>query len=242
MEQKQETSKKKKSLAKRIGQKFGRGPSGDELVKETLSDLTDIVSSMKIVFEEFESGYEGQLSEERSTWKKMQSKLPGFLQAKDMKLEEQRMDRIKTNRTSLSDLEDNLRKLDMVLSSGKTSFEAMGEAYINTAIPGRSDDAALQELETRIASIEDNVGGAMEDMTAQIGLIKSSIDNMAGQLDEQGVTLTNIDEKIDVIDSKLDRAQEALKKISRQLTGNRVMMIVIVGTSTAVILNKLVLS
>lgn len=242
MEQKQETRKKKKSLAKRLGQKFGRGPSGDELVKETLSDLTDIVSSMKIVFEEFETGYEDQLSVERSSWKKMQSKLPRFLQAKELKLEEQRLTRIKSNRTNLSDLEDNLRKLDLVLSSGKTSFEAMGEAYINTAIPGDADSKSMNELEKRIAAIEENVGGAMEDMTAQISLIKSSIDNMAGQLDEQGVTLNNIDEKIDVIDSKLDRAQEALKKISRQLTGNRVMMIVIVGTSTAVILNKLVLS
>ena len=33
-------------------------------------------------------------------------------------------------------------------------------------------------------------------------LIKSALDNMAGQLDEQGVVLVNIDEKIDTIDSK----------------------------------------
>ncbi|MFV2014675.1 MAG: hypothetical protein ACC656_04565, partial [Candidatus Heimdallarchaeota archaeon] len=111
MEQEQ-VQKKKKSLARKIGEKFGKGPDTDELMTETLSDLTDIVGSMKVVFEEFEGGYEKQLDEERSAWQKFQSKLPGFLQASKMKTEEKRFNRIKSNRGNLAELEDNLKKLE----------------------------------------------------------------------------------------------------------------------------------
>jgi methyl-accepting chemotaxis protein len=90
-------------------------------------------------------------------------------------------------------------------------------------------------------TMQENISDAMGDLTAQISLIKSALDNMAGQLDEQGVALEGIDKKIDQIDGKLDRAHEMLKKISRQLTGNRMMMLVVAETATAIILNKLVL-
>lgn len=241
MEQEQK-QKKKKSLARKIGEKFGRGPDADELMQETLSDLTDIVGSMKNVFEDFEEGYEKQLDEERSTWRKLQSKLPSFLQAEKMKTEDSRIKRIKSNRSNLSELEDNLKKLEIIISSGKSSMEMLGQAAINVAIPGETSEKAMNELESRINSMENNVSESMNNLNAQISLIKSALDNMAGQLDEQGVVLVNIDEKIDVLDSKLDKAQEMLIKISRKLTGNRVIMLVVAGSATAVILNKLVLA
>ncbi|OLS22354.1 MAG: hypothetical protein HeimC2_29900 [Candidatus Heimdallarchaeota archaeon LC_2] len=241
MEQEQK-QKKKKSLARKIGEKFGRGPDADELMQETLSDLTDIVGSMKHVFEDFEEGYEKQLDEERSTWRKLQSKLPSFLQAEKMKTEDSRIKRIKSNRSNLSELEDNLKKLEIIISSGKSSMEMLGQAAINVAIPGETSEKAMNELESRINSMENNVSESMNNLNAQISLIKSALDNMAGQLDEQGVVLVNIDEKIDVLDSKLDKAQEMLIKISRKLTGNRVIMLVVAGSATAVILNKLVLA
>lgn len=232
------TKKKKKSLAQKLGEKFGKGPSADELVQETLQDLTSIVGSMKDVFAEFEDGYEDQLRDERNTWQKLQSKLPNFLQAQKTQIEEKRMTKIKRNRKNLAELEDNLSKLDIVLSSGKTNFEALGQAYINTAVPGQKDDKSLKELEAKVESMQSNMTGAMGDITAQISLIKSALDNMAGQLDEQGVALENIDSKIDTIDSKLDKAHEMLKKISRQLTGNRVLLLIVAGSATAVILNN----
>ena len=238
----QEQQKKKKSLTQRISEKLGRGPDTDELMRDTLHDLTDIVSSMKNVFQDFETGYDEQLQEERSTWEKFQSKLPGFMQSSSMKNDEERVKRIKSNKSNLSELEDNLKKLEMVISSGSTSLEQLSEAYINSAIPGEKSDRALSELEKRMEMMEANVAGAMEDLAAQITLIKSALDNMAGQLDEQGVQLTNIDEKIDTLDGKLDKAHDMLKTISRKLTGNRVIMLVVAGTATAVILNKLVLS
>ncbi|MCE7736722.1 MAG: hypothetical protein GPJ54_17705 [Candidatus Heimdallarchaeota archaeon] len=241
MEQEQ-VQKKKKSLARKIGEKFGRGPDADELMTETLSDLTDIVGSMKLVFEDFEDGYEKQLDEERSSWQKLQSKLPGFLQASKMKTEEKRFNRIKSNKSNLGELEDNLKKLEMIISSGQTNLEVLGQAALNAAVPGELSSKSMSEFEDRLQTMEQNVSSSMNDMGAQISLIKSALDNMAGQLDEQGVTLENIDEKIDTIDGKLDKAQEMLVKISRKLTGNRVIMLVIAGTATAVILNKLVLS
>ncbi len=234
--------KKKKSIARKIGEKLGKGPTTDVLVKETLSELTDIVGSMRDVFKEFEHGYDDQLADERSGWDKFQAKLPGFLQKENIKLEENRMKRIKSNKSNLSELEDNLKKLDLVLSSSSSTFESLGEAYIKTAVPGKADEKSLKELERRMENMQENVSDAMGDLTAQISLIKSALDNMAGQLDEQGVILSDIDEKIDIIDGKLDKAQAMLKKISRQITGNRVLMLVIAGTATAIILNKLVLT
>ncbi|MHA2276221.1 MAG: hypothetical protein ACXAC2_10655 [Candidatus Kariarchaeaceae archaeon] len=148
MEQEQ-LQKKKKSLAKRIGQKFGRSKDTDELMQETLTDLTDIVGSMKDVFEDFESGYEKQLEEERSSWEKVQSKLPGFLQAGKTKIEESRVKRIKSNRSNLAELEDNLKKLDMIISSGKSNLEVLGQAAVNAAIPGGISEKSMNELETR---------------------------------------------------------------------------------------------
>ncbi|MHA2171450.1 MAG: hypothetical protein ACXAC2_01305 [Candidatus Kariarchaeaceae archaeon] len=241
MDQQVQKKKRKKGLVQKIGEKLGKGPTADELAKETLSELTDIVGSMKDIFKEFEDGYFEQLTEERTSWDKVQAKLPSFLQKGKIKVEEKRMDRIKSNKSNLSELEDNLRKLDLVLSSSSASFESLGEAYIRTAIPGQANEETIKELEKKMETMQENISDAMGDLTAQISLIKSALDNMAGQLDEQGVALEGIDKKIDQIDGKLDRAHEMLKKISRQLTGNRIMMLVVAGTATAIILNKLVL-
>ncbi|MHA2253459.1 MAG: hypothetical protein ACXAD7_24085, partial [Candidatus Kariarchaeaceae archaeon] len=104
-----------------------------------------------------------------------------------------------------------------------------------------ADDKAIKEIESKMEKMQDNMADAMGDITSQISLIKSALDNMAGQLDEQGVLLGDIDEKIEVIDGKLDKAHDMLRKISKQITGNRIMMLVVAGTATAIILNKLVL-
>ena len=238
MGQEQVKQKTKKSFAQKIGAKFGKGPTSDELVKETLEDLTDIVGSMKDVFNDFEEGYEEQLLEDRSSWEKLQPKLPKFLQPEKTKIEQRRMGKIKRNRDNLAELEDNLRKLDIVLSSGKASFEAMGQAYINTVVPGEKSGEAMKELEAKVNAMQNNMSESMSDLAAQISLIKSALDNMAGQLDEQGVVIGNIDSKIDKIDTKLDKAHDMLKKISKQLTGNRVLILVIAGSATAVVLNS----
>ena len=86
------------------------------------------------------------------------------------------------------------------------------------------------------------MASALGDVGTQISLIKSALDNMAGQLDEQGVVLTNIDEKIEVLDTKMDKAQDLLVKISKKITGNRVIMLVIAGTATALIAQKFLMA
>ena len=236
----QET-KKKKGLMKKISTKF-KGEKPDELVMETLGELKGIVSSMRDVFEEFEKGYDQQLEEDRTAWQKIQVKLPKFLQPNDLKTEEHRMKRIKGNKDTLGELEDNFNKLEMVLTSSTSSLENISEAYVNTATLGRQDNKSLEDLENKMEVMQENMASAMGDINTQISLIKSALDNMAGQLDEQGVVLTNIDEKIDVLDTKMDRAQALLKKISKQITGNRIIMLVIAGTATAVIAQKFLMT
>ncbi|MCY3410049.1 MAG: hypothetical protein INQ03_00300 [Candidatus Heimdallarchaeota archaeon] len=229
---------KKKGLIKKISEKF-KGERPDELVMETLTELKDIVSSMKNVFEEFEEGYEEQLEEERTAWQKMQTKLPSFLQSSQTKSEMHRMERIKSNKSTLAELEDNFNKLEMVLTSSSATMESISEAYINTAIPAHSrNDDAIMELEKRMEMISENMSASLGDINAQISLIKSALDNMAGQLDEHGVVLDGIDSKVNVLDEKMDKAQNMLEKISKKLTGNRIILLVIAGTATALIAQK----
>jgi len=232
MEQSQEKKKKKddKSLLKRLGDKFSRDPDPDELVLDTLGELKDIVGSMRTVFEDFESGYSKQLEEDRGLKEKLETKLPGVLQSKVTKNQNKRMDRIRVNRSNLSNLEDNLAKLELVLSTSTSSLESLSQAALDTqVVSSKSNDRAIQELELRMAQMQENIAGSMNEMTAQISLIKAALDNMAGQLDEQGVKLEGIDTKIDTIDTKLDKAHEMLRKISKQITGNRLIMLAVIG-------------
>jgi len=238
MEQERKKKKKKndKSLLQKLSDKISGDPNPDEMVIDTLGELKDIVGSMRNVFEDFEDGYSKQLKEEQGTWQKIESKLPGMLQSDSTKNQNKRINRIKSNKKNLSELEDNLAKLELVLSSGTASMEALSQAYVDTeAVSSKSKDKAVQELERRMELMQENIATAMGDMTAQITLIKSALDNMAGQLDEQGVKLDGIDTKIDTIDGKLDKAHEMLKKISKQITGNRLIMLAVFAGAAAFI-------
>jgi uncharacterized coiled-coil protein SlyX len=223
-----QNKKKKKGIISRIGNKI-KGDAKDELVLDTLSELKDIVGSMREVFDQFEDGYEQQLTEERSTWDKIQIKLPKFMQSTEIKNEERRMERIRSNKNTLGDLEDNFTKLELVLTSSTATIESMSEAYLDSAIPGEKNAKAVQDLEKRMSDVENNLGSALEGINVQMSLIKTALDNMASQLDDQGVVMEGIDEKIDVIDDKLDVAHTMLKKISKKITGNRIMMFAVVG-------------
>jgi len=236
-EPKQEQKKKKKSLRSR----FGKKPQTDELVTDTLSELKDIVNGMKNIFTEFDEGYEAQLEEDRNVWEKMQSKLPSFLQFSDnVKTEERRKSRIKNNKDNLDMLNDSLAKLEIVLTSSHNNFEAMESEYMKAIMPETSgDNQAIKDLETRMDQMEGNIAEAMQHLSGQVRLIKSSMDNMAGQLDEQGVVLEDIDGKIDVLDTKLDKAQELIKKVSKQITNGRLLFLFGFITVTGVFLTQM---
>ncbi|MHA2501519.1 MAG: hypothetical protein ACXAE3_01420 [Candidatus Kariarchaeaceae archaeon] len=233
MEQKK---KKDKSVLKKISSKLSREQDPDNLVLDTLGELKGIVSSMRGIFEDFEDGYSKQLDEERGMMQKLESKLPKALQSSATKNQMKRMDRIKGNKSNLGELEDNLSKLELVLSSSTSSLESLSQAYVDThAVTSKSKDKSIEELEAKMESMQENITDAMSEMTAQISLIKTALDNMAGQLDEQGVALEGIDGKIDTLDSKLDQAHEMLKKISKQITGNRLIMLAVFAGAAAFI-------
>ncbi len=233
-DQKREHKKQKRSLRDR----FKKKPQTDELVSETIKELKDIVGGMKEVFSEFDKGYEAQLEEERSVWEKMQAKFPSFLQfSNSLKTEERRKNRIKSNKENLDMLQDSLAKLEMVLTSSQNNIEAMETEYVQALMPeAGSDKQAIKELEAKMEQMEGNIAEAMQHLSGQIRLIKSAMDNMAGQLDEQGVVLEGIDGKIDVLDTKLDKAQELIKKVSRQITNGRVLFLFGFITVTGVFL------
>lgn len=235
------SSKKKQTFAKRIGSKFSHKEKPDELLNNTMNELVDIVSTMKDVFHEFDEGYEQQLQTDQTSWEKLQRKLPSFLQSKNVQVEEHRKSRIKTNRKNLELLEDNLHKLDIVLNSASKDVELLGERYLDIVLPENSrTEEKIEELENYMSAMQTNISTALNDFNSQLQLIKSTMDNMAGQLSEQGVVLEGIDSKVDVLDTKLDKAQSLLKKISRQVTGNRVLMIVaFTAVASAVVVNLL---
>lgn len=228
---------KKKSWASKL---FGKNQKPDELINETLTELKDIVGNMRDVFEEFDRGYEEQLEEDRSAWEKVQAKIP-FLQTKDIKAQERRRDRIKSNKNHLSELEDNLAKLDMVLNSSSENFEAMGKEYMNMVMPNQKhDDTAVKELEKKMSEMQMNIAEAMGQLSGQIRVMKTAMDNIAGQLDEQGVVLEGIDSKIDVLDTKLDKAQDLIKKVSNQITNNRLLFLLATTAFVGIFASKFV--
>ena len=144
MEQKK---KKDKSVLKKISSKLSRDPDPDTLVLDTLGELKDIVGSMRGVFEQFEDGYSKQLDEERGVMQKLESKLPKALQSSTTRNQDKRMERIKGNRGNLSELEDNLTKLELVLSSSSSSLESLSQAYVDThAVTSKSKDKSIIDL------------------------------------------------------------------------------------------------
>ena len=56
----------------------------------------------------------------------------------------------------------------MIISSGKSSMEMLGQAAINAAIPGETSEKAMNELEAKINSMENNVSDSMNNLNAQI--------------------------------------------------------------------------
>ncbi len=234
--------KEKKSLIKKIGEKLGKKDDADDLIEETFEELKDIVSSMKEVFEEFDHSYTETINEKRGTVGKLKASLPSFLKPDDIKLEERRLEKIRRNKKTLSTLEDSIAKLELVLKTSRQNYDELGEAYLNLVKleSNGNENKAIEKIEERMNQLESNVATAMEQLTSQIVLIKNSLDNMAGQLEEQGVVLHGIDQKVDVLDSKLDKAQELIKEVSRKITGNRVIILIAITAVSTVLLSGLV--
>ena len=234
--------KEKKSLIKKIGEKLGKKDDADDLIEETFEELKDIVSSMKEVFEEFDHSYTEKKKKKRGTVGKLKASLPSFLKPDDIKLEERRLEKIRRNKKTLSTLEDSIAKLELVLKTSRQNYDELGEAYLNLVKleSNGNENKAIEKIEERMNQLESNVATAMEQLTSQIVLIKNSLDNMAGQLEEQGVVLHGIDQKVDVLDSKLDKAQELIKEVSRKITGNRVIILIAITAVSTVLLSGLV--
>ncbi len=234
--------KEKKSILKKIGEKLGKKESTDDLIEETLTELKDIVSSMKDVFEEFDESYTETLKQKRGTLGKLKSTLPSFMKPDEIKREEKRLQKIRRNKSTLAALEDSIAKLDIALRTSRKNYEEIGDAYLNLVKmeAGGKEDEAIKKVEERMNQLEGNIAEAMSQLTAQIGLIKNSLDNMAGQLEEQGVIIKGIDEKVDVLDSKLDKAQQLIKEVSRKITGNRVIILIAITAISTVILSGMI--
>ncbi len=234
--------KSKKSLMKKIGEKLGRKDNTDDLIEETLTELKDIVGSMRDVFEEFDESYSESLKEKRGGLGRLKSTLPSFIKPADIKQEEARLKKIRRNKSTLAALEDSIAKLDLALRTSRQNYEEIGDAYLNLVKleAGGKEDEAIRKVEERMNQMESNIAEAMSQLTAQIGLIKNSLDNMAGQLEEQGVIIKGIDEKVDVLDTKLDKAQKLIKEVSRKITGNRVIILIAITAISTVMLSGLV--
>ncbi len=234
---------KKKSLLEKLSTKFGKNEPNDALLKEAVSELKDLVSGMKDMFDEFDDKYDEKLEQDRSILEKVQSKLPKFLQAPDVQNQERQRKKIESNKFALTKLEDSLSKIELATSGNNVDLLSMEEAYIDLLKqeqPGLSDEKAISTFEERLKRMEENFANSISDMSASISLIKSSLDNMAGQLEEQGVVLTNIDQKVDVLDTKLDKAQELIEKVSKQITGNRVIILITATAISAILLSRFV--
>ena len=215
----------KQTWGKRLGEKFKKQKKPDVLMNQTLNELTEIVGSMRDIFNEFDESYDAQLDEERSLWDRMQAKMPSVFQlSENVKNEEKRKKRIKMNKHHLDELHDNLNKLDIVLNNSSTNFQDLEEDYID-AISSKNNNLDKKNVYEKINTMETNMAEAVQQLSGQIRLIKSAMDNMAGQLDEQGVKLEGIDGKIDVIDTKLDHAQELIRKVSKQITNGRLLFL-----------------
>ena len=108
--------------------------------------------------------------------------------------------------------------------------DMLAEEYLKLLKQDMGSKFKDEDLEKVIDEMKLEIYRSMEDINAQIRLLKTALETITEQLTEQGIQLERIEEKVDVVDKKLDKAQELIKKVARRLTGNNILILVLAGS------------
>jgi len=243
-ERKKDSSFKK--VSKKVSKMVKREENEVELLVETVDNLKDVVNTMGAIFEEMDSEFKEEVVDKRTFTEKMQSKLPKKIMSKKVREQEKDRERISSAYKRLKIVTGTLDKVAELSKQRDTDWDALTEAYFDTQFPeppsgkGKVSDKQVKQFEKAIDEMRGDFLAKMEGMNNQILLMKASIGDMTELLQDQGVVIEGIDVKVDEINVKLDKTQKMLRKISRQITGNRVMMALmagaVIGTLAVVIL------
>ncbi len=228
----EQKKKKKKSIRQKLASKFSqikKKPEDENLLAETISELKSVVRDMKEIFEEIDKTFEEETEKEKTFWDKLKSKMPQRLQPQDIRKEKQQKQKIRSNKERLEKLEDALSQFEAI-STMPGKEDMLAEEYLKLLKQDMGSKFKDEDLEKVIDEMKLEIYRSMEDINAQIRLLKTALETITEQLTEQGIQLERIEEKVDVVDKKLDKAQELIKKVARRLTGNNVLILVLAGS------------
>ncbi len=228
----EQKKKKKKSLRQKLASKFSqmkKKPEDENLLVETVSELKSVVHDMKEIFEEIDKTFEEETEKEKTFWDRIRSKIPQRFQPEEIKKEKQQKQKIRSNKERLKKLEEVLEQFEAITTMpGKEDM--LADEYMKLLRQDMGSKFKDEDLEKVIDEMKLELYRSIEDMNAQIRLLKTALETITEQLTEQGIQLDRIEEKVDVVDKKLDKAQELIKKVARRLTGNNILILVLAGS------------
>ena len=222
-------------------------PSEKEMIVDFIQDLEGVLGSMENMAEDIFHGYSDQIVNKRNFTSKITSSLPKFLQPGRIRQQNEKLNEIQETKRKMHLLKDTLGNISesiesMDLRAAPIANDEIGNRIYELAYPGESVTSQnVGTLEERLKILENSFLTSMDQMNAQMTQISENLTTLTQRLNEQGVKLDKIDEKITEVDTKLQKVQSTLGKISRKLTQNRTLLVLLAGSVIALIVVIIIL-
>ena len=221
------------SALKSLGAKLRRKsePSTVNTVLEFLQDLRAVSVSLQEIIQEMETKYTEQVIQRRPIPLRPFSLLPDQLKPPSIRLQDQKLDkikrvnqRVKTIIETLDGLEESVRCIE-----NETDEELLGRRIYELIYPNQPIyDAQIDQLNAKVEEFEATFLTSLDELNQKMSTISLTLSDFADTLKEQGVLLEQLDEKIETCNTKLDEIQIKLIEISKKLT-NRTLIALIAG-------------
>lgn len=221
-----------KSKLRVLGEKLhpAKEPDQHEQVTQFLDDLRDLTESVENLLDDISDQFDKQVIEPRSSIQKTLTKLPAFLQPKQIKKENSQSSEFKLIKSKIHNLNASVDQIEDVFEKMPRE-EEIGQRIYELSYPGEKtiDSEKLDLLEQRLHEMETQFFDSIAKITEQMGVITNTLSSISENLNEQGVVINSIDVKIDRVETKVDQAKVTLEKISKKVTENKLLLAFIAG-------------
>ena len=220
-----------------LGGRFRKSETSElQMLQNFVQDLDDITESIGSLLDDMHEGYEDQITSKRSGARRFVARMPMFLQSKELREEQSKLQDINSARDRVSVLAGALKEVGNALTE-LPSEEEMGRRIYNVAYPQdkQIDPKKAANLEERLSQLETSFLDSLDQISGQVTQITENLHSLSGQMEEQGVIIGGIDQKLDRVESKLEKAEKSLRDISKKMTQNRVLLAFLGGSAIAAI-------
>ena len=221
-----------KSKLRVLGEKLRptKEPDQHEQVKQFLADLRDVTESVESLLDDISDQFEKQVIEPRSSLQKILTKLPPFLQPKQVKKENSQSSEFQIIKSKIHNLNVSVDQIEDIFEKMPRE-EEIGQRIYELSYPGEQsvDPEKLYLLEQRLHEMETLFFDSLTKITEQMGTITQTLTTISEILNEQGIVINSIDVKIDRVETKVDQAKVTLEKISKKVTENKLLLAFIAG-------------